>query len=230
MTQPKFEVEPLTELIKDVTGWFQRYERTAMMCRWIKTETSDPQLDYLPVYLGGDVLISFNQLDQSVREDYELVKAELIRRYGEKSRDAYKRFITSVYKPHTSIDGYIDGLRKIVDSIGRFPPEGKDKLVLNHFLHSIPMDQSDLILMTCRKDDDLSLSEVVETARALALFRPEAARGFVAGATGSRGVKSEDDRGPRCFNCRGYGHLSKKCPKPRKLKNPPGVSPVARTH
>lgn len=223
---PKIDLPALTEKTLDVQEWFTRYEKTAKMSGWLKPEplgggggnpTPDPKAEFLSLYLAGDVIVSYNQLPNEVKEDYELVKLAICKRYGLKSRDAYRRFMTARYAPGSALDGFVDELRRLCDCITSMPTSAKETLVLNQFFMSIPEDAGERLAMMCEKDGKMVLEEVLEKARSMTTFRQgppvitqppvSAAMDFIPRKAGAN---------DRCFNCNNLGHFSRDCRKPRR--------------
>ncbi len=218
-TQIKPEIEHLTENVRDVAGWFVRYEAVGQMCRWVKNETEDARLTFLSLYLAGDPATSFKQMDADVKRDYESVKRSLIARYGERPRDSYGKFVNSKYLPHSSIEGFIDYLREKLDNSAELSAVLKDRLVLFQFLLSIPQEKCDMLLMTCSDEESLSLEELIKKARTMAYFRPSIDPVTIATGVLTKKKVASDPKSVRCYNCNKYGHTSRECDRPRKPRS-----------
>jgi hypothetical protein len=238
---PKVEIAQLTQSVKDVAGWFSRYELAAKMCNWVKVEGGvDARLEYLPMYLDGQPLVSFKQLPESVKKSYEGVKSALITRYGQKPLVAYKEFVSAKFARGQSLDGFIDELRTMLDNVVNIPNASKDALVLNQFLLSIPEEACERLQMICEKEGKLVLTDVIEKARTMTIFNTPPP--LFAAPTVPRGSPKKNPGKPiahdeegistvRCFNCNGRGHFAKDCPKPpKRQKNAQSGAPLRSSH
>jgi hypothetical protein len=225
---PRQEIEKLTSRTKDVAGWFSVYEAFASMYQWVKSETGDDRLRYLHVYLDEDVRISFAQLQEEERSDYEVVKSALLKRYGQKPMTAYREFVASRYRRGTALDGFVDELRRLLNNVVNIPSDARDALVLNQFLIAIPEDARERLQMMCDHDGVMVLREVLERARAMSLFNEPVQVPFAAPVAPVE--RSQPPSGVRCFNCNKIGHFSRDCPKPQKKKTKNSAAGAQSSH
>ena len=220
----------LSENCLDVPAWFRKFDLYCKMQTFLKSDgQGDQRAEFLAMHLEGMVATSHSQLPADIQSDYELCKMALIKRYGLKPSDAYRKFVTSRYVRGVALDGFVDELRKLLDSVINVPVDAKNALVLNQFLIAIPEEAAEKLTIACDVNGDLTLDDVLEKARAMLLFRPSTTPVTILSAaavtrtadTRARSVISKEPDGKpkearRCYNCNGVGHLSKDCPKPRR--------------
>lgn len=232
--QVKVKIQSLSDSTKDVVAWFKRYELACKIRMWVKTEKEDPRLDYLPVFLEDSVLLAFDEFPQERKATYEVAKQSLIERFDRKPRVAYEDFVTARLQQGTTVDSFIDQLKKSIQrAVASLPEEAVEDLVLHQFLLAVPVDKREQILLATEKEGEkLKLGAVVEKARSISFWHASpsipvatssppvsAALGFRKGTEkGSSGGPLEDKK-RRCFNCNRWGHLAAACPSPKKTKN-----------
>lgn len=237
--QVKIEIQSLSDSTKDVVAWFKRYELACRIRSWIKTEREDPRLEYLPVFLEDTVLLAFDELPSERKATYELAKESLIERFDRKPRKAYEDFVTARLQIGTTVDGFIDQLKKSIQrAVAGLSDESVEDLVLHQFLLAIPIDKREQILLATEKEGTkLKLAAVVEKARSISHWHSQpsvpvlssgppvsAALGYRKGGEkgdnkSPGGAKMDDKEKRRCYNCNQWGHLASQCPKPKKSKN-----------
>ena len=236
----KPEVRMLSESTKDVAAWFKRYEINARMGQWIKTEvaadgatteSTATLLECLPAFLEEGVLVAFDSLPFGKRATYEVARDALIDRYALKPRQAYEAFVTSRIQAGSTVDGFVDQLKRSLErAVPGLQPGHVEDLVLFQLLFVMPVDKRDQILLASeRVGEKLTLSMVVEKARSVTLV-PQAFSAAM-NTTGNQEKKGSSDSsnksspkkkgkgGRRCYNCQEYGHVSENCPNPKKAKN-----------
>ena len=235
--QVKIEIQSLSDSTKDVVAWFKRYELACRIRSWVKTEVEDPRLDYLPVFLEDSVLLAFDELAVERKSTYELAKESLIERFDRKPRKAYEDFVTARLQMGTTVDGFIDQLKKSIQrAVANMSDAIVDELVLHQFLLAIPVEKREQILLATEKEGTkLKLAAVVEKARSISHWHSppsipllnssppvSAAMGFRKGGARDRDDKSTGKPGEekrRCYNCNKYGHIGVNCPAPKRSKN-----------
>lgn len=143
-----------------------KYELYARLNGWdkdskLKEESSD-LLPFLPLFLVEQVEVSFHQPRAQIRSEYQLVKRELIKRYGLKPQDACKRFVTATFSRTGQVDGFADELRRLISAVTNIPEEARDALVLNLFLLGLPEVAAEKIILSCEREGMLELETVLD--------------------------------------------------------------------
>jgi hypothetical protein len=222
--QPKLAIPTLSESCADITSWFNKYELYGRLNGWQAAENkTDLLLEYLPLFLSGQIEVSFNQLSPVIRMDYLLVKKELTKRYGLKPQDAYRRFVSATFPKQGQVDGFADELRRLIGAVTNIPPSARDALVLNQFLLGLPDESAEKIILACERKGQIELDAVLDKARIM-LSRPAP---IVAAAISPKKRESDETwkSKQRCYNCNQIGHIGKDCKKPKKPKNATAGAP-----
>lgn len=219
--------------VGDAERWFSRYELYVDISEG-KTENEQERsmryLRYLPVFLAGDVWLCYEEMYETDKATYGVVKAQLCEYYSMDSAAAYTKFCNSKFEPGSSVDAFIAQLRKYAGmlSLGKY---SSDKLILEQFLRSVPQEAAMEIRGRCGRDnDEMQLSNVLKVARHLpSLNNPAAIIGviterpknenfsnsggnnFNSGGSHSRGNSERQRRSKlECYVC-GEEHMMKDC-------------------
>lgn len=222
----------LNESVGDIVQWFKRYEAFCTMKTFGKDlkDDVDIRLTLLPVYLEDTVFLAFDELDLQTKVSYDSAKEALIARFGPKPRKAYELFVQSELSYGTSVETFVDSLKKWLQcAVPGLPADCMEQIVLNQFLLAIPRDKAEQLVLTCERaiGHRLRLKTVVEKAADLSMFVPPVSAAMNHQSTTQQQVgknkagkhregKKEEEKRFRCYNCNVWGHLAAECTKPPK--------------
>lgn len=220
---PKITITPLDENCADIVEWFRRYEIHGEMFGWKKTEGGDTRVQYLPLFLSGLVLVSFNHFEESIKKDYEKGKTAIIQRYGLKASEAYRRFVNGRFTPGTPVDGFVDELKRLLSFVTNLSGTAQESLVLNQLLLSLPSEVAEKITLSLDNPAEPTLAAVMEKARAVNhnTAGPTCAVAVASNPNAtvrSTPATSTTKTAMRCYNCNDFGHIAVDCPKPRRQR------------
>jgi len=222
----------------DAARWFGRYELFVDISEGkpeSEIDRSKQYLSFLPLFLGGDALLCFEEMRDEDRSNYALVKTELCEYYSMDDTTAYSKFCESKFEPGTSVDAFIAQLRKYAGilELGKY---SCDKLILAQFMKAIPSEAASEIRGRCGRDnEELQLASVLKVARHLPSLNTSAPIAVVNERPEIRD-KSEkripfggrhrgQQRGDRerkskleCYICGGE-HMMKECPHTQQFRS-----------
>ena len=217
-------IDVLSEGNVNPAAWFRRYElyvelyvhRGDEKVEELPKVLSSLNAKYLPFYLSGRVLATYEQLSDADKLSYEVVKGKLLTAYRMNGATAYGRFTSSSFGGG-SVDMHIAELRGLLDLIpgmSAMTPQDRDGLVLEQFLRGLPPSISRELRLVCvdPTTGQVALEKVLERARLL----PELAQGFAdnpreMGVPPVIGAVPKKKLGPRCFGCGKVGHIRRDC-------------------
>jgi hypothetical protein len=232
MQRPVLEV--LTENNLNPTAWFKRYELFVELYVYHavgKEDEPDEVLDglrakYLPFYLGGRVLATYDQLVEQDKANYKVVRAKLLAAYRMNGATAYQRF-TSLMFTRGSVDMHVaelKGLLELIPGMSAMTPKDRDGLVLEQLLRGLSASLARELRLICVDPGtgEVSLEKVLERARLLpelaegeisqavvgAIPRKDQETGWKPRESGGRPPKGGD----RCRGCGRSGHFQRDCP------------------
>ena len=154
----------------DAARWFTRYELFVDIAEG-KAEDDENRstsyLRFLPLYLAGDALLCYEEMNEEVLGCYSSVKAQLSEYFRMDEATAYNSFCTAKFEPGNSVDAFVAQLRKYA-SLLDLGKHTSDKLILAQFMQAIPQDAAADIRGRCGRDNDaLQLDVVLKVARHL---------------------------------------------------------------
>ena len=242
----------------DVSRWFSRYELFFDCQLEDKKEEGKNVIDkkstylkYLPLYLTGSALLCYEELLESERKDYGIVKDRLSAFHRIDRSTAYASFISSTYIGN-GVDLFIAELRRYLGVLG-IAAEDANVLILEQFLRSIPASSAAELRSRCSKDSQpMVLENVISVARHLPSLQLDNQGSFVGAFHGHRRAgkgkgkghpQPEESRKPqqvtyqnktdaaarklKCFLCDSENHKMSECPMLSSLrKQGNGVGPV----
>jgi hypothetical protein len=229
-------LEALTESHLNPSAWFKKYELFVELYIYPSTEKNevDEVLDglrakYLPFYLGGRVLATYDQLGEQEKANYKVVRGKLLAAYRMNGATAYQRF-TSLMFTKGSVDMHVaelKGLLELIPGMSAMATKDRDGLVLEQLLRGLPPSLARELRLICvdPATGEVALERVLERARLL----PELVNGDVSetntklalvGATPrkepetgwrSREAGGRGRDGGRCRGCGRAGHFQRDC-------------------
>jgi hypothetical protein len=226
-------IDVLTEGHLDPGAWFRRYElyielyvyRTPIDKANEGSDDSgkgdmDESLDrlrgkYLPFFLGGRVLVTYEQLTLGERNHYALAKSRLLAAYMMSPSMAYAKFTSSKFTGG-SVDMFAAELRRLLELVPgmqSLAPAAKDGLIVEQLLRGLPAALSRELRLVCvdTLTGAVTLSSVLERSRLLPELEESQRE---QGSERSRAIICAAPRTPRkqrCFRCGEEGHIRSDC-------------------
>lgn len=182
----------------DIVEWLNKFELVVSL-RDIKDSHT-----VVPLFLEGSAFAVYNELSESSKKSFELIKKALIEAFSLNAFQAYEQLTKRVWCDE-SVDVYLADLRKLA----RLADVSSDTLLKRAFIVGLPSVVS-RELRAVSKIESLSLSSIVERARSL---MAELVENPVIAVAAQQKVEP-DSRGKgfvrRCFRC-GGPHLIRQC-------------------
>lgn len=210
----KLGIDVLTEVNPNPAGWFKRYELAIeLYAPKIEAREGESEVDlrlkHLPLYLGGQVLVTFEQLTDGVALEFAEVKEQLLTSYQMSGVQAYSRF-TSLRFHGGSIDMHAAELRRLLDFIPGMrngSSHEKEALVVEQLLSGLPeaLATNLRLISSDVKTGRIPLESVLQRARLLPNLEA---------MTDIKHVNATRNRmgGSSCFKCGQSGHIKTNCP------------------
>jgi len=186
----------------DFSVWLEKFELVADL-QGIETENRNK---YLPLFLIGGAFSVYQSVGEQAKKSYSLVRSALLAAFSSDKFRAYEELMARRLQPGESVDVYHSDLNRIA---GLVSVAGQNDLVKCAFVTGLPEVIRRQIRAACLLDK-MTMSEVVEKARALMCCHE---MGFAAASAGALGAGSA--RLPQqkriCFLCKAEGHISRDC-------------------
>ena len=161
---------------------------------------------FVPLFLSGPAFAVYQQLGDTTKGDYDMLKAELSTAFSSDPFTSYDELKSRVLLENESVDVYLADIRRLVALMGH--GHHGEPLIRCAFVSGLPSDVA-MQLKSAVNADRLQLPELVGKARAMLASRGGNSTFACAG------VKS-NTKSIRCFVCSGNGHVARECPNKRK--------------
>ena len=191
--------------------WIEKLELVAQL-----QEITD-KLKFLPLFLSGPAFAVYQQLSDGVRGDYDKLKKELNNAFSTNAFASYEQLRSRVLLDGESVDVYLADLRRLVNLIGQ---KDANALLRCAFVAGLPSEIS-MQLRSTANISEMPLDEIVAKARAM-LATTMSTTTYACAATSPREV-SYASNPKQCYNCKGYGHISKDCSSKQLVSERPRV-------
>ena len=175
------------------------------------------------------------ELSEDEQKDYETTKKKIAERIVPEDFITLDEFHKRRLHPGESLSLFVYDLKKLLDqAMPGMDATARQQLLLHQFLGGLPVSVSKQIRAA---GDTKDLNKVVERARLLMTIEGEQTP--VAAVTEVQELKKQISElteqvavltttknvarkitatNKRCFNCRGFGHMQRDCPSPRRLQ------------
>ena len=195
----------------DFSAWLKRLELVAKL-----KGLEDDLVSVLPLFLEGDAFAVYDQLEGSVKVDYEKVKAALTDDFSEDFYAAYESFVGRKLGEEEAPATFMADLKRLSGLMGN--KKEPDGLIKCAFLRGLPA-QVRLQLKATPGIRKMSAGEVLNMAKGV-LGSSGGAQGgaIVCAAGGGGGAKAAAaiKAASGCYRCGVVGHIAKECPSVRK--------------
>ena len=195
----------------DFSAWLKRLELVAKL-----KGLEDDLVSVLPLFLEGDAFAVYDQLEESVKVDYEKVKAALTDDFSEDFYAAYESFVGRKLGEEEAPATFMADLKRLSGLMGN--KKEPDGLIKCAFLRGLPA-QVRLQLKATPGIRKMSAGEVLNMAKGV-LGSSGGAQGgaIVCAAGGGGGAKAAAaiKAASGCYRCGVVGHIAKECPSVRK--------------
>lgn len=184
--------------LSDFPSWLEKLEMVSKLQGWKELQ------NVIPLYLVDGALAVYNSLEDKVKADYKAMVAALRRAFCKTRLSAFEAFTMRRFQPGEPIDFYAAELRRMAGLV--------DESVSVHwvkcaFIQGLPDGMRQQMVAACTLDE-MSLSAVIERARALVGSQQEPAFGAV---SHNQSVGPSWRRNVVCYNCGKTGHVQREC-------------------
>ena len=166
----------------DLISWIKKAQLVAKLAG-IKDLAS-----FLPLYLEGDALAVYLEMDEEDQKDAKQIEAKLKEAFTDGQFIAYDK-LTKYKWDGEPVDVYCTEIRRLVGLSG-MKGDGAKRLVKLAFVNGMP-ERIRAELMQIEDIEDIEMSEVLPKARVLVGVRSETSVGAVAVSRQSGGSKSK---------------------------------------
>lgn len=220
---------PKTFSSGDANEWFKRFDICSKANGW----NGETKAKKLPTLLEGEALAVWMELSEDEQKDYDVARKKIEERIMPEDFVTLDEFHKRRLHPGESLSLFVYHLKKLLDqAMPGMDATARQQLLLHQFLGGLPVSVSKQIRAA---GDVKDLDKAVERARLLMTIEGEQAPAAAVTevqelkkqiselteqvavlTTAKNKPRNSSARSKQCFNCRGFGHLQRDCPTPRR--------------
>ena len=189
-----------------IVEWLEQVELMCELCNMDRVEC------VVPLRLRGGAMAVYRQLSKEQRADMAQLKRALMTAFAMDAYVAFDQFVTRRLRPGETVDVFLAELQRLALLVGEPPP---DRWIACAFVSGLPPRVRQLLRSTSRMDA-MTLSQLLDRARAILTDSEESEEPVVAAAQRSRTDPEEPPNDRRssdivCYRCSGLNHMARNC-------------------
>lgn len=185
----------------DVVGWIKKVKLVA------KLQHVPDLASFIPLFLQGDALALYLEMNNAEQEDAELIEMRLVTAFTEGPFEAYEKLQRFKWTGE-SVDVYANKIKRLAGLAG-YLGRGLEHTAKLAFITGFPDDVS-VALQQLPNIERMDVSKLIPTARLLVSKRVVETRTLAASAQTNETNKGKKESSLQCFRCQGP-HLKKDC-------------------
>ena len=188
----------------DVVAWLKKVRLV------VKLQQMDDVANLLPLYLEGDALALYMEMEEDDHNQIEQIKARLKEAFTDDVFAAYRK-VTMITWAGERVNVYTNKIRQFFGLAG-FKGDGLERLAKLAFITGFPNTVS-IELQQAPNIEALTMGDLISRARVLTTTEEQNYDAVAATLSSHSSTRSSPITNVTCYRCNIKGHLAKDCRK-----------------
>ena len=188
----------------DVVAWLKKVRLV------VKLQQVDNVACLLPLYLEGDALALYMEMEEDDQKQIEQIEAWLKEAFTDDAFTAYRK-VTMIRWAGKCMDVYANKIRQLV-GLARFKEDGLERLTKLTFVTGFP-DTISIRLQQVSNIKAMTMGDLISRARVLTTAEEQNQDVVADTHSPHNSARSSPSTNVTCYRCNIKGHLAKDCRK-----------------